>query len=71
MTVYELTREQLNELKDAYFWSIESNCIIPEYITDAEDIPDDIIFHHWNGVDFVSDDFFCSVVDEIPMRLPF
>ena len=28
---------------------------------EAEQIPDDIIQRHYNGVEFVNDDFFCNM----------
>ena len=63
MTVYELTRDQLNELKSAYFWSEDYKnvdnsaglpCLFPL------DIPDAVIYNMYNGYDFVPDDFFCT-----------
>lgn len=71
MSVYDLTREQLDELKEAYFWSDETQDSIPEYVTFPADIPDDIIFQHYDGFNFVDDDFFCSFLESVPMSIPF
>ena len=61
MTVFDLTREQLDELKEAYFYAEETADILPDYITSPTDIPDDIILEHYNGISFVPDDFWCSM----------
>jgi len=61
MLVYDLSREQLNELKNAYFWGEDTEDIIPDYITTPEEIPDDIILNYYDGVSFVPDDFLCSM----------
>lgn len=57
LTVYDLSRDQLSALKYSFFWQDETQDILPENITDPEQIPDDIIFEHYNGVCFVEDDF--------------
>lgn len=69
MSVYELNREQLDELKSAYFWSDEyKGCFYPHWQTGelvsvlfAGDIPDGVIFEVFAGICFVPDDFCCSV----------
>lgn len=60
MLVQDLSREQLNELKNSFFWQDETQDILEDVYTSPEQIPDDIIFEHYNGVCFVDDDFFCS-----------
>lgn len=64
MTVRELSREQLDELKWAYYYSDDYDPkIIGENglpILFACDIPDRIIFAVYHGIDFVPDDFGCS-----------
>lgn len=60
MTVRELNQDQLNELKDTYFWN---NCTEDErcdYCCSSE-IPDEIIFNFYDGIEFVKDDFFCTM----------
>lgn len=64
MTVYELSREQLDELKQAYAVQLaetDGNVIGYGGLADAAEISDDVIFHHYDGIMFSSDDFFCSV----------
>ena len=55
MDVRELNEEQLDELKWTYFYDMESW----EYEY-PWDIPDDVIFNHYAGIDFVDDDFSCT-----------
>lgn len=62
MTVYELSRNQLDELKSALFWSDEPETaeILDDDIIAPEQIPDDVVFQHYAGISFVNDDFFCN-----------
>ncbi len=64
MVVQDLTREQMDELKAAYFWQEETQDILSDDITSPEQIPDDIIIEHYSGVCFVNDDFFCTMEKE-------
>lgn len=60
MTVRELTREQLNELKvDYVFKQFREQDEMPSYgdITCAVDIDDEVIFEEYDGIDFVEEDF--------------
>lgn len=65
MDVTELTRDQLDELKEAYFWG-EDTAHIPKYdylgrpALFAGDVPDAVIFEHYAGIAFVNDDFSCT-----------
>lgn len=65
MTVYELNRNQLDELKSHYFWS-EETANIPKLdhlgrpALFPGDIPDAVIYKYYIGIDFVNDDFFCT-----------
>lgn len=67
MTVRELNREQLDELKQTYACQLR-DCgedeevigISYEELIDATFIPDDVIFHHYDGITFVEEDFFCG-----------
>ena len=62
-TVYDLNTEELLELKYAYFDELQ-------YTDDAdtfkepEEMPDSVIFDHYEGISFVDDDFFCNVGEE-------
>lgn len=62
MTVRDLSHDQLSELKSAFFWDDETQDILPETIAVPEEIPDEIIFDHYEGVCFVDDDFCCSAL---------
>ena len=67
MTMYnvrDLTKEQLQELKEAYFWQEETQEILGDDITSPEEIPDDVIFHHYEDVVFVDDDFLCTAQED-------
>lgn len=68
MTVRELTRAQLDELKNNLYWNLDGE----QYgdLTDEEknfilnashpnDIPDELVFKNYDGIHFVEDDFFC------------
>jgi hypothetical protein len=62
-SVHDLSRDQLEELKSAYFYNDDPE--ITDNLTAAgieypEQIPDDIIFHEYGGISFVNDDFSCS-----------
>jgi len=65
MTVHELNRDQLDELKNNYFWG-EETINIPKYNSIGlptlfpGDIPDSVIYDYYAGIDFVDDDFFCT-----------
>ena len=73
MDVLELSREQLIELKQDYLEQLANEGTFAEVLdvdydepsywdlANADDIvPDDVIFRQYEGVDFVTDDFFCS-----------
>lgn len=74
MRVQELNREQLTELKGNYFTELVNEGTFAEVIgrdydepsygdlADINDIvSDEFVFEHYDYVDFVNDDFFCSV----------
>lgn len=64
MTVYDLNREQLIELKQAYLTQqYDERGESPswgELASADEIISDDEIYEAYAGTDFVNDDFFCS-----------
>ena len=61
MYVIELNTEQLEELKMAYFYQlIETDEEVLRNYEDWLDIPDEIIFEHYDGIWFVNDDFACT-----------
>ena len=60
-TVRDLTREQLNELKQSYKIQLEQDGDFSyEELVNATNIPDDVIFEHYEGITFTDDDFFCT-----------
>lgn len=63
MTVRELNRDRLDDLKTQYvFDQFAKNGKSPSWtdIMMANKIPDEIIFEEYDGIDFVEEDFFCS-----------
>lgn len=68
--VQDLNREQLNELKNSFFWQDETQDILEDAYTSPEQIPDDIIFEHYDGICFVDDDFFvrCKLLKRIERK---
>ena len=64
-TVKELTREELNELKESYLTKLKKD-ESPSYhdYVNAENIPDEIIFEEYAGITFVKEDFFCNLEDD-------
>lgn len=71
MTVQELSREQLTELKEHYLVELDDEGTLEEVtgldaiyygvLADINEIvPDEVVFEHYDGVDFVEDDFFCT-----------
>lgn len=60
MTVHQLSRDQLNELKQSYLNETCDESPSYEELAEACNIPDELIFEHYDEYDFVNDDFFCS-----------
>jgi len=71
MTVQELSREQLTELKEHYLVELDNEGTLEEItgldaiyygvLADIDEVvPDEVIFDHYDGIDFVEDDFFCT-----------
>ena len=59
--VRDLSRDQLNELKQSYKMQLEEDGDFSyEELVNAENIPDDVIFEHYDGIIFTDDDFFCT-----------
>lgn len=65
MDVRDLSRDQLDELKEAYFWG-EDTAHIPKFnrlglpALFPGDVPDSVIFEYYAGIHFVNDDFSCT-----------
>ena len=62
-TVYDLTPEEMEELKESYFWQDETQDILEDAFNSPDEIPDSIIQEHYSGVMFANDDFFCNMED--------
>lgn len=61
--VQDLSRDELNELKSSFFYQDETQDVNEGTFSTPEDIPDKIIFEHYDGVCFVEEDFFCNIKD--------
>lgn len=59
--VQDLSRDELNELKFNFFYQDETQDINEGTFSTPEDISDEIIFEHYDGVCFVEEDFFCNI----------
>jgi hypothetical protein len=73
MTVSELNREQLNELKRNYYSQlVNEGCFAEVMNVDIDEpsyemlekineyVSDEFIFENYDGITFTEDDFFCS-----------
>jgi len=60
MELYELTLDQLEELRDTLYWQwLDESKIYADYeVTDQE------VYDEFSGVSFVNDDFFCTAGKE-------
>ena len=66
MTVHELNKEQLDELKVRYiFERFEEYGTTPSYqdVAEAVGIPDGLVLLEYDGIEFVEEDFFCGKED--------
>lgn len=61
-TVHDLSQDELQELRETYFYQLlDTDPEALGFITEAEDIPIEAIFEHYEGISFVSEDFFCNL----------
>ena len=63
MTVRELSTEQFAELKETYYYQLLDTGDKDEVLGEnsvASDIPDEVVYAHYEGIDFGVDDFFCT-----------
>ncbi len=58
-TVHELTTDELNELREAYFDQLK-DIGEEEELNDPEDIPISNVIVHYEGTYFIDEDFFCN-----------
>lgn len=66
MSVYELNKDQMIELKQRYLdnhlLEVKDRSASYGELADADEIvSDDDIYRNYGGFDFVDDDFFCSM----------
>ena len=60
-TVCDLTRKELDELKETYLFQIkEEEGLSYNEICESTNISDNIIFNHYADITFSPDDFFCN-----------
>lgn len=64
-TVYDLSPDQMEELKESYAIQLENDGISWGELAAASEIPDEIILEHYNGITFTDDDFFCTAGMEV------
>lgn len=60
-TVYDLSRDELDELKEAYAVQLATDGISYGELLESHEMPDDIIFNHYAGIMFSDDDFLCNL----------
>ena len=61
MTVYDLNRDQITELKQAYYAEKTGEDLSYDEIYRIDDlVSDEEVYDEYGGTDFVPDDFFCS-----------
>ena len=73
MTVMELNRDQLTELKqrmvDDEISETEGRSASYGELANAESIPDEKVFERYDGVEFVEEDFFLLVDEQASMGI--
>lgn len=60
MNTYELSRDQMGELKECYLCETRENVSCSDITFADRIVSDQTIHEHYAGTDFVDDDFFCS-----------
>ncbi len=61
-TVHKLNKNEIEELKSNYFYELlDTDPNKLEGIEFSEDIPTEDIIAHYEGINFVEDDFFCNI----------
>ena len=61
-TINELTQDELQELRETYFYQLlDTDPEALGFITEASDIPIQVIFEHYGGISFTPDDFYCNL----------
>lgn len=60
-TVYELNKDELNELRDAMFWGVDNSFLEENNINYPWEITNEMLYNHFGGISFVDEDFMCNV----------
>ena len=60
MSVEELNRDQLIELKQRYLDEIYYGISYDQLASIDSIVPDEVVFNYYEGITFSEDDFFCS-----------
>ena len=60
MKVYDLTQDEIDELKTALFYERDADEIF-EGLQYPCEIPNDFVYQHYEDVTFAKDDFFCNI----------
>lgn len=63
-SVYELTQDELDELKVELFNDPEFDEVSDGEVDCPEDIPNDWVLSHWADTNFTEDDFFCNLKED-------
>lgn len=62
MNISELNQNELEELREAYFNQLfDTDPEILGDITNANEISMESIMEHYEGINFVEEDFFCNI----------
>lgn len=62
MTVHELNIAELEELKETYFQQLlDTDPEVLGNIESSDEISDWSIYNHYEGIEFVKEDFFCNL----------
>lgn len=59
--VHDLSADEFAELKSNYFHEFleQDDCDVKS----MDDIPDEVIYDWYDGIDFMDEDFFCNIKD--------
>lgn len=61
LTVRDLSRDQLTELKERWYTDVNSNVSLDEIVSMNELVSDEEIIEVYEHITFTQDDFFCSM----------
>lgn len=64
MTVYQLNRDELTELKQRHYSKNHTNFSYNEMVSIDTLVTDEEIYQEYEGTTFTIDDFFCNSNDE-------